>query len=235
MSSNGSFSKTFVGNLSGPNTVGFKQDDIDKCLQRLKKIYNEIDDNAIYPIARSGEDLSRAWACPSAVQAINKYKTEMMALLQNVLDNLVSIADHITLAYEKWCNVTGCQFHYPGDCLEWFGNLKQKFNYEPYENINGVMGVDADQAKLYVDYLSKNYAERLYNGLDNVVKIINECGFIGLNQQQSLSQSVMAIKLSVSTKIGIYVLDFVKLIEKTVSEYRDTAGSIEQMFWNLQG
>ena len=169
--------------------------------------------------------MENIWACEQAQRVFEIYKGSMDELYNEFNKFFASLVSTMNEGGRDWAQSTESSYN--------------NINYDVIPNaadvsgikldIAGVKGIDLAQANQTATCLPR-LAQEATTALNNLSTAVNTCGFIGSNQQETLTASINEIR----TKTQEWVSDLNRLfrenVNNTVENYGDTAQKNVQRF-----
>lgn len=209
---------------------GFKGFDPDKVRVSINGVISAYND--LYASLRGKmqaefvNGMADKWACNQAITFFrNAFKPSIDNLLLNVNNCLGSVVVSMNQAAQAWAADT--QTSYSPITLDLDTT---KIDVECIvENINGIRGIDVNLTSSVVSKLQTIVSE-CDAALTKAQQAVNDCGFIGGNQAEALSNSLATIKTNISATIEEVSMAAKTAIDNTIAQYTDTEGAISQAF-----
>ena len=208
--------------------TGFNPEAARSTLTGVQAAYNEF----IQAIGTSVQSkfiggMSQRWACNSAIEYFrDTFKPSLEAVITDANTRFSKHFEELNDSATKWASQTGSTFN--------------KVNFTPNnfkydisvirENINGVRGIDKADAMNVVRDLQpiKQAAEAALTKASNV--IVQYHAFYGEGQDEALVNSINRIKSALNSAFEEQISNIDRFIQKTITDYEDTAGRVAQNF-----
>ena len=170
--------------------------------------------------------MSDKWACNNAKKFFSDtFKPAIDSLIEDVNKIYDSVITSMNSAAQKWAETTKTSWSKVS-----FETIAKTMDVSSIqENINGVRGIDVQQAQNVANKLT-NVKEKTNDALSKARNAVNNCGFVGDNMASSLQESLTTIKQNVSSTMEKMMEETKKAIEQTVTDYSDTAGQVSRAF-----
>lgn len=172
------------------------------------------------------DPMTNYWACPDAQTFfVRNFKPAIDDLLQQSHVIFESVVNSMNSAGQAWARQTGATWS-----IKSFGGALKTIDVSNIkENINGVRGVDEEQANSTAERLN-TIASNAEAALTKASLAVQNCGFIGRDQEQRLLNSLGTIKNKVNDSSAKLTSATKTAINDTVSAYGTLAVNVEQAF-----
>lgn len=170
--------------------------------------------------------MSDKWACNEAI-------TFFRDLVKPAVDQLLSSSDQVfnsvvasmNDAASNWAERTDSDFSpIP------FSTQNVRLDVSPIvENIGGVRGIDYENANSVISQLSV-IAQSADSALSSAKSAVDNCGFVGNNQAESLQASLGIIQSKISAAANEISTATTSALNATVASYGDLAGKVAEAF-----
>ena len=209
------------------NLSGFDPQQVVNSIQAVNAAYGEL--MQALKVRTQNEfvnEMASKWACHQAMDFFNaSFQPAINQLLVGVNMCFSSVVQAMNGAAQVWASKTGTSF---GGVQ--FSEISGGVDVSLIrENINGVRGIDVAATNPVVAKLNsiENDAQ---NALMHAQNAVNQSGFIGGTQAQSLIESLQLIGNKVNTAMSTLSTQTISSINNTVNEYADAAGQIGSAF-----
>jgi len=208
-------------------TTGFNPDEVQQSLNGVSNSYRDLMTAMCVQMKNKFIDgMSSKWACKEAQNTFQLIKEAMDDTVVKVNTTFQSVFDAVKAAGDSWAASTGTDFTV---------NAKQVIPYTfnvdcILENINGVRGVDKEQALQCANSALKEISNSIDSALNAAVSSVNNCGFLGDGQSEALRNSLSTISNSITRLYSDISSSITVAVSNTVSKYGDTAGKISAAF-----
>lgn len=208
-------------------TSGFNQNDIHSALTSLEGAYDSLH-SAVNTYVQKGfvEGMSTCWACPLAKRFFGEhFKPAFDELIKKINTNFTAINSGINSAGTYWATMN--ESSYTPKSLTVNTNMIGIDSI--VDSIEGTQGIDKDLATSNLSKLT-NFKTAADNALDAAIKAVANSGFLGGDQQSSLTNLLTTNKNIISEIVADLTAEAEKAINETVSSYGDTEGKISSAF-----
>lgn len=209
------------------NLSGFDPQQVVNSIQAVNAAYGEL--MQALKVRTQNEfvnEMASKWACHQAMDFFNaSFQPAINQLLVGVNMCFSSVVQAMNGAAQVWASKTGTSF---GGVQ--FSEISGGVDVSLIrENINGVRGIDVAATNPVVAKLN-SIANDAQNALMHAQNAVNQSGFIGGTQAQSLIESLQLIGNKVNTAMSTLSTQTISSINNTVNEYADAAGQIGSAF-----
>jgi len=171
-------------------------------------------------------EMASKWACHQAIDFFNaSFQPAMNQLIAGVNMCFNSVVQAMNGAAQVWASKTGTSFG-GVQFSEIVGGIDVSLIRE---NINGVRGIDVAATNPVVSKLNAISADA-QTALQHAQTAVNQSGFIGGTQAQSLVESLQLIANKVANAMNTLSAQTINSINNTINEYADAAGQIGSAF-----
>lgn len=207
--------------------TGFNPDVVSSSINSVKSAY----ENLIRVLGDEMQNqfvqgMADKWACNQAQSFFNDtFKPAIDGLINK--SNLVfeSVVNSMNSAGQAWASETNSAYS-----PQSFSLISKSIDTSVIqENIQGVRGIDLEQASAVASKLS-TISENAKSALSNAQQAVQNCGFIGGNQADSLISSLTTIKTNIDSVTEEITSQSRNAIERTIADYSNTEGKISQAF-----
>lgn len=206
--------------------TGFNPSEVQSSIRSVISAYNQL-------IAAIHDDMqnqfvkgmSDKWACKQAQDFFKEFKKTVDELITKSSTTFKSVVDAMNSAGKAWADNTKSSYTKTS-----FTEKTTKIDISSIkENINGVRGVDKEQADNVAAKLPI-IAKSAATALDNAKRAVGTCGFVGGNQASSLQNSLETIKTNINKAVSDIATAAEKAIKTTSQNYSTTANKISNAF-----
>lgn len=207
--------------------TGFDPSLVNSSINNVNSAYNELMRALINDTqSKFVNQMAMYWACNSAQKffrdalkpAVDEQSTSVTTIFESVV---VAMND----AARAWANQTETSYSEVS-----FSPIATKIDITGIqENLNGVRGIDKENAKSVVSSLSVIQSS-VETALDSAKNAVNSCGFVGDEQAETLNSSLNRIKTNISNTTKELTQAVNEAIENTVVTYGDLAGKVAGAF-----
>ena len=185
-------------------------------------VCNDLQNKFVNPMATM-------WACKEAQEIMLNYVKEPIDLIANNAEAYYQgIFITMNQAGRYWANATNTSYSELS-----FNKGHDKIDVSGIkENIDGVRGIDLVMAEDTVKVLDRIEKEA-ENALNNALTAVLNCGFIGGDSAETLSNTVRKFSKETAGTFKNIIQSIEKAIKDTVSKYADTEGQISKSFSNI--
>lgn len=169
--------------------------------------------------------MENVWACEEAQRVFGEHKTAMDEIYRQFNDFFASLVSVMNAGGSRWAAATESSY--------------TPTNYDVIPNavdvsgirvdINGVKGIDKQQADQIATCLPR-IAQEATTALNNLSTAVNRCGFIGDDQQETLTNSINNIRTTTQQYIQDLTTKFRNNVNSTVEKYGETALTTKSSF-----
>lgn len=207
--------------------TGFDPDLVNRSISSVKKAYEDL-------IKALGDDMqnqfivgmSDKWACNQAQKFFNEaFKPAIDNLINGANKTFESVVAAMNSAAQAWAQQTESSYSPQSFTVI----LKAMDTSMIMENIGGVRGIDLATSSSIVAKLSV-IAEAAKNALTAAQQAVQNCGFIGGNQEANLVNSLGIIKTNIDNATQEVTTQTKDAIQNTIEVYSDTEGKVSQAF-----
>lgn len=212
------------------NGVGFNPEQVNFCIESLKKSYEELiillGDGVQNNIVN---ELSDKWASNQAISFFNDvFKTSFDSLLISINAVFERVISVIISEAQLWANRT-CTIYIAPE----FVQINKMIDVSLIrENVNGVRGIDLESSRSVLSKLP-SIVESTNTILNQAQQSVLNCGFIGGSQGDNLYSLLGSVKTNVQNSIQDVISQFNNSVQSTITGYSDTAGLISNMFASI--
>ena len=170
--------------------------------------------------------MSDKWACKEAQTFFNSsFKPAIDSLIVGSNRTFQSVADTMNAAANEWARLTGAAY----TPKQFTVTEKSMDTSSILENIGGVRGCDAVAAKEVATQLPQ-IAESAKSALTAAQQAVQNCGFVGGNQEANLIQSLTQIKTNIDNATQEISTQTKEAINQTADAYQTIEGEISRAF-----
>ena len=207
--------------------TGFNPDQVTSSMNNVEKAYSDL-------IKALGTDvqsnfinaMANAWACNQAQSFFtDNFKPAIDELLNSAFNTFKSVIESMNSAASGWAQQTESSWS-----TKSFGGELRKVDVSSIkENLNGVRGVDESQANNIASKLA-SIAQAAISALSAAQSAVNNCGFVGRDQAQTLISSLGTIKTNISNATEQLTNATKTAVNNTVEAYGTLATNVESAF-----
>lgn len=207
--------------------TGFNPDVVNSSINAVKSAYEAL-------IRALGDDMQNQfiggmadkWACNHAQAFFNDaFKPAIDGLIQNSNVIFESVVSAMNSAAQAWAEQTESSY----SPVSFSPINKQMDTSVIRENIGGVRGIDLSSAQPVAGKLT-TIAGSAKDALTSAENAVQECGFIGGNQQANLVASLRTISSKIDSTTQEITGESKKAIDTTVENYSNTEGKVSEAF-----
>ncbi len=207
--------------------TGFNPSDVSNSIKGVTRAYEDFCGAIIGSMqSKFVNGMSQAWACNQAQTFFNQsFKPAVDSLSSGATTIFESVVNSMNSAATSWASTTGSDWSNIS-----FSPVNQKVDVSGIlENINGVRGIDLETANSVTTSLAtiKVAAETALTAAQNAV---NNCGFVGKSQAETLIASLGTIKNRINQATTELTAATKEAINNTVSTYGDLGGQVAEAF-----
>lgn len=207
--------------------TGFNPDEVTSSINAVKSAYEAL-------IRALGDDMQNQfvggmadkWACNNAKTFFDEaFKPAVDGLISSSNTIFESVVSAMNTAAQAWAEQTEGSFTPVS-----FSVINKTMDTSVIqENIAGVRGIDLDAASGVAAKLP-SIAESANQALTSAQQAVQNCGFIGGGQAESLINSLGVVKSKIDTATSEISNETKTYMDSTISEYSNTEGKIAQAF-----
>lgn len=219
-------------------TTGFNPDEISGCLSRIASSYANLI-HALHSTTQSVfvDKMAESWACKGAQDTMAIFKENFDSLINMVNDVFTKepmgsedagIYPAIRENGKAWANITGNDGAFTPTDIQ-----KQSVSMDVsnmLENIGGVRGVNKEQADSAISALKSVVLVECDNAVDQAKQAVQQCGFIGNGQAESLCAALNRIGEKIHNDIDSQVQEITNAVNQTLEKYQNKSKEIADAF-----
>jgi hypothetical protein len=213
--------------LGNNNASGFNPVKIAQAIKSIKEAYK-----ATAEVLTTGvqtqfvNEMKNAWACPLAQKFFTEsFKPTMDSLSDNNDSILESVVTTINGAATAWAKLQQAVF-----TENRFEKVSKRIDVSGIQaKIGDLVGIDKTSAESIYKKFHQQVTEAS-SKLDIAVNAVQDCGFLGGQQQSNLIASLKKIKQNMSSAMNEIDTSLKAYIEQTIKDYSDTEGAIAKAF-----
>lgn len=207
--------------------TGFNPDLVNSSISSVRRAYENL-------IKALGDDMQSQfvagmadkWACTQAQKFFNEaFKPAIDSLITSSNRTFESVVAAMNSAAQAWAQQTESSY----SPQSFTAIMKTMDTSVIMENISGVRGIDLATSSNVVAKLSV-IAEAAKSALSAAQNAVENCGFIGGEQQNNLINSLGVIKNNIDNATQEVTTQTKDAIQKTIEVYADTEGKVSQAF-----
>lgn len=211
--------------------TGFNPEIVNASIKNVQSAYEELMSVLGDQMQRDFVDgMQDKWACKEAQEFFtNSFKPTIESIIKSSTATFESVVTSMGSAGRAWAEDTKTSYNPPA----FSADNKQIDASVIQENVGGIRGIDKDSAATVAAKLP-GLATSAKDALDNAKKAVQNSGFVGGTQEESLINSLEQIKTKITNVVDEVTEKIEEVIENTISEYGDTGTRIAEAF-TLQG
>ena len=205
--------------------VGFNPDLVVNSINNVQNAYNEL-------IQAIGTDMQSQfvngmqdkWASNNAQKFFGDVKNAVDALINESNNIFESIVDSMNSAANEWAKETGSAWS-----IKQFSRIEKKLDISGIqENINGVRGADPEVASIAAKL--PNICNSAVSALSNAQSAVQNCGFVGGNQESQIIGSLKLIRNHLEESFNEISSACQMAIEHEVNNINDLNSKVSDAF-----
>lgn len=206
--------------------TGFDPAVVYAAISKVQQSYNELTEAIDRHTKTFVEGMSTRWACNYAQSFFNDSFAPIVKELYRTNTAIYeSVVNSMNSAGQAWANNTNSAYNQSS-----FSAMPDTVDVSMIqENINGVRGIDLQEASNVAGKLSL-LAEDAMKALGGARSAVNESGFFEGNMQSELCGSLDRIQKNISDALNRIINDTKTAIDKTVETYKTTEGEVSRAF-----
>ena len=207
--------------------TGFDPTLVRSSISKVESAYEELIRALANDMQSSFVDtMAEYWACNQAQTFFTgAFKPAADELLSSSYRIFQSVVTSMNSAAQSWAQQTDSEW----SPVSFNGELKTIAVDNIKENINGVRGVDEANATNTAGRL-QTIASNASSALESAKSAVQNCGFIGRNQEEQLVTALNTIRNNVNSATSDLTDATKKDITDTVAAYGDLASKVESAF-----
>jgi hypothetical protein len=207
--------------------IGFDPNLVRMTMKRIRAVYKDIDgwmtggvNDGFFQILATG------WACEEAIKYTNSFASTLEGLVKDTRITVQNVLLQVYFAGQEWARATGTEYNGEYITLETRTQLDASCIRE---NINGVRGANREKVSEAIDSLNQIYV-RVNAGLSEIVRTVQNSGFIGGSQEESLQASLGLLRNSISESFYQITSSAEKATMLSMQRYGELAQNIANGF-----
>lgn len=207
--------------------TGFNPDQVANSMKNVETAYSDLV-KALGTNMQSNfvNAMANYWACNQAQTFFTQnFKPAVDELLNSSYNTFKSVIDSMNSAASGWASQTDSSW----STKSFGGELKKIDVSSIKENLNGVRGVDEAQANNTAGKLA-TIAQSAISALTSAQNAVQNCGFVGRDQAQTLITSLGTIKTNISNATEQLTNATKTAVSNTVDAYGTLATNVESAF-----
>jgi len=217
------------GEMDVALTTGFNPDEIRSSIGKVNDAYANL-------CTVLGSDfqnkfislMSQNWACQEAQNffnnAVNPTMTDIRKSIDTIFESVVTAMD--SAAY-NWAMQTGNDGVYTRSSYNRYGQSIDVSIIR--ENINGVRGIN-EACMSEGEAVLQTIVSKSSMALDDAINGVSVSGFIGGDQQASLTNALEKIKSNIETSITNLTSELKSAVDETIAKYSNTGVNVSSAF-----
>ena len=169
--------------------------------------------------------MADAWACNEAIKYFAEVKNAFDAQADSITGIFQSVVDSMNSAAAGWAGATDTAY----SPVAFEANPSKVDVTCIKENINGVRGINGADANTAMGQLAVIKAA-VEDACDAAKTAVENCGFIGATQAESLVGSLLTIKTNITTSFGELTDSAKTGIDATIQRYGELATKVSTAF-----
>lgn len=206
--------------------TGFDPDLVSSSISNVQSAYNDL----IQAIGtemqtRFVNGMEDKWACNEAQKFFQNFKGVMDPIITESNNTFQSVVDSMNSAASNWASQTGTSWG-----GKQFSRIEKQMDVSGIkENLNGVRGVDIGAAPGVAQQLP-SIANSAINALSQAQQAVQNCGFVGGNQEASLIASLGKIKSGIESAVNEITDACSNAINVTAEKYGTLETNVSNAF-----